>query len=58
LKQVLEKSKSDLPKIISILKVLQKKQITYELLDITKIGKTITSLEKFESAKAEEQSEV
>lgn len=43
-KEDIEKSKNDLPKLVSILRVLQRKKITSDLLKTTKIGKTISNL--------------
>lgn len=44
LKNDIEKKKNDKVTLLSILKVLQKKKITSDLLRSTKIGKTISNL--------------
>ena len=44
LKSDIEKKKNDPPTVVSLLKVLQRKQITSDLLRSTKIGKTIANM--------------
>ena len=44
LKNDIDKKKNDATTLVSLLKVLQKKQITSDLLRSTKIGKTIANL--------------
>jgi hypothetical protein len=44
LKTDLEKNKDNLPALIGLLKVLQRKQINSDLLRNTKIGKTVSNL--------------
>ena len=57
LKLDLEKKKSDMAVVIGILKLLQKKLITFDLLRQTMIGKTLTSLKKTTAANASQEEE-
>lgn len=59
LKQQLEKKRDayDYAAILSVLKLLQKKQINLELLKTTQIGKTLSALSKIESKSSESENE-